>query len=438
LKTNRPIDLIQALADCIDRVKIAGKAFQRPDFDALVDGANFANSLDALKKASAQIMLSGQMAGFQKIAEIPECLKLLALNERPPEANEVFWDQLSKAYPIQAEWFFRTEALSDALELRILVQMISQHQEPEKVVKTELDRFPPHLFMNALTLSLKYMLPPEREFRIETADLLFNLRKTVIKHGMAKEAAQHIAKHQDLYFPFFKRVLQASLVPETIRDKKREGTDPVEAKIKAVFEELGLSQEGIKDVFEKTRTGDSIRVSGFTRLKKLISLPAELLAELHNITGHPLIKEIGELAIENPFGPTPYTFFEQMGVVRSPEWHKKTQDKSPVAFVLRLYEYAITTPGIELSVQKVQHQPLTQSGPEVMVDLISLVERTPVSDPECRRKGQVLFDALVFNALSGKSGPKLKELILSSKVDYSFFRSHPSLKGPRLEEALGL
>lgn len=434
MKTNRPIDLIQTLIACTDQVKIAGKAFEQPNFDAVVAGENFAEALHALKAASAQILLSGHMAGFEKITEIPEVLKSLMRNERSPEASEVFWDQLSKAYPIKADWSYRTEVLSDALELRILVQMISQHPEPEKVARMELDRFPPHLFMNALTQSLKYMLPPEREFRIETAELLFRLKNAVIKHGMAKEAAQHIAKHQELYFPFFERVLQASLIPDTLKAEK---IDPVDAIVKKMLEELGISQDGIKDVFEKSKLGNSIQVSGFTRLKKMIALPAELLAELYKITGHPLIQEIGEVAIDHPVGTTPYRFLEQMGVVRSPEWHREMQEKTSIGAAIKLYEYAIMTPGIELSVQRVKNQPLMKSD-GVVEGLIALVERTPTADADARGKGQALFDALVFNASTGKSDPMLKDLLISSKIDYQFFRSHPALKGPKLEEALGL
>lgn len=434
MKTNRPIDLIQALVDCTAEVKIAGKALERPDFDPFVDGVNFANALDAMKRASSQLLLSGQMAGFEKIAEIPDVLKSLTLNERSPQASEVFWDQLSKAYPIRSDWAYRTDVLSDALELRILVQMISQHPEPEKVARMELDRLPPHLFMNALTLSLKHMLPPEREFRIEIAELLIRLKNAVVKNGMAKDAAQHIAKHQDLYFPFFKRVLQASLIPDTLKAEK---IDPVDAIVKKMLEDLGISQDGLKDIFEKSQLGNSIQVSGFTRLKKMIALPAELLAELYKITGHPLTQEIGEVAIDHPAGVAPYTLLEQMGVVRSPDWHREMQEKTAIGSAIKLYEYAIMTPGIDLSIQRVKNEPLRKSD-GVIQELIALVERIPTADADAFVKGQALFDALVFNASSAKSDPMLKELLISSKIDYQFFRSHPALKGPKLEEALGL
>jgi hypothetical protein len=438
VKTKNPRNLIQTLIATIEQAQRAGRAFQEPNFDPGIYAQDFSGALEELKQISAQVMLSGEMNGFVRIAEIPVMFKELASDERPSEANEIFWDQLSKAYPIKDDWFFRRERLSDPLELRIFTQMVAQSDAPEKVISRELDRLPSHLQMEAMTTALRLITSPDRVFELINFDFLLTLQRSVAKHKLTKIAAEHIAEHKDLYFPFFKRVLQVSLLPETL---KAEGiVDPV-AIMRRELHAFGYSTQVAERIINDKSDDKAKGIPSpfvYSRIKKAISLPADLLAELHKLTGHPLILEIAELAMDHPKGLTPYAFLEQIGVVRSPAWYIAAQEKTPIGSAIKLYEHAIMTPGIELSTQRVKHQPMGKSEPGLFEALINLVERVPVNDPECRRKGQEFFDALVFNATFNKVDPGLMDLLLASRINHQFFRSHPALKGQRLEEALGL
>lgn len=391
--------LLNALTDSISKVREVGIPILGSEFSENSYRMEFANALGHMKKATVRVAESGEMAGIELIAGIPDMLKELASTERSPEANEIFWDQLSTTYAIRSDWFYRKTPLSDKLELRILAQMTAQDSAPEKMARTQLESLPDHLFMQGLTTVLQEITPPARQLRFEAFSILTILNGAVIRKGIAKEAAEHIAAHQNLYFPFFLAIL-----------------DEYRAKCEC--------PQGASPLM--------------SRIAQAISLTPELLAHLYELTGHPMIKEIGEITIENPYGRTPFTFLEQIGVVRTPEWHVESQEKSGIGAGIALFEHAIMTPGIEMSVKRVTNQPLKSGKPGIIQGLIALMERVPVDDPECRRKAQILFDALVANAASGKSDPTLKELLLTAKIPKTFYRNHPGLKSERLENELGL
>jgi hypothetical protein len=423
----------------MEQLKIAANP-DSDESDLLGYEQNLGTALVKLKIASLQAVESGHMGAMDKVGAIVGLLRDICARRRSPEADEVFWDQLSKCYPINSGWATSHAHLSAALQLRLLHQMVAQDPSPHTAVKAQLDRISDSAFMEGFTIALKLMAPFNIRFNPEFYDVLFILKRRLSKPEFMPGAVEQIAANQDLYFDFFRKVLKVASMPWVIKPEGDESIQSLNNRRKHLVLSLMGYSDDESDVMVESGDADHLipTASEFNRMKKALSFPAEFLCLLYHATESPLVREIAEVAVDDPTGRMPYRFFEQMGVVRSNEWFHTAQDKSGLGKAVVLYEHAIHTPGIELSVARVAMQPLTSSEPGLLERLVSILTHVPIKDSECRRKGQILFDALVANMSSGKSSEKLREALEAGTIHPVFYAKHKGLKGRRLECDMGL
>lgn len=441
LYSNTPHRLIADLADSIAALKKAAFPKFGSEFYDFEYRDSLSSALARVKQTSLKVFETGHINGLEKVGEIPAALKNLAGLDRDNWiANEIFWDQLSQAYPVKFGWDVKLDGLSHGLQLRLLKQMVEQDERPDQIIRLNLEQLQNDVFMDGFTTCLKLVLPPERKFSISAYEILFPLKARVHKQEFMPIAAEHIAAHQDLYFPFLERIMKVASLTQVLSTAKGQ---PLESAIldhkKMVLGLIGFSDKESSELIKQEKEADHLPTSvAFQRMRNALSLPAEFLALLYEMTKAPLVKRLAELAFDNPTGKLPYMHFERMGISKSHEWHVQAQEKAGLGRAVHLYEHAIMTPGLELSVRKVENQPITSGTPGILEALIAVLEAVPTSNPECRRKGQQLFDALVTNMEAKKSPPQLAEALKSSRISPVFYIKHMSLKSGRLENDLGL
>lgn len=439
INDNSPHKLTSDLLRCMDRVKDAAVA-QDEDFDRLAYRDRLGHALADMKTATVRVAEAGHIGGMEKIGAVAVLLKDLSANRRSIEADEVFWDQLSLHYPVKGDWGSNHAHLSNDLQLRLLRQMISQEPQPQTVVRNQLQRMGESAFMAGFTTALHLLEPAEIRFSMHFYEALFSLKQHVSKPALMADAVDHIAAHRELYLGFLGRVVRVATMPAMIKPEvDEEISDMVIRRKRIVLDLMGYStQESTQMIESGAADGILPKVHEFARMKNALSFPAEFLCLLYQAIDHPLVREIAEIAVDDPIGRTPFMFFEQMGVTRTPQWFFHTQERSGLGKALKLYEHVIHTPGLELVVDRVISQTLTSSNPGIIESLIAIVAKVPLSNPDARLKGQQLFDALVANMEGNKSSGQLRELLESCDIPGVFYAKHKALKVKKLENDLGL
>lgn len=438
LNTTAPHKLTSDLVDSMKAV--ASAAVESDNFDPDAYRIELGHALADMKEATVRVATSAHIGGMEKIGAVAVLLKDLSSKTRSIQADEIFWDQLSQYYPVKGDWGISHNHLSTGLQLRLLQQMISQEPEPEKVVRNQLQGMSDDAFMDGFTVALKLLEPSEIRFSAHFYEVLFTLKLRASKPDLMPGIVEHIAAHQTLYFGFLERIVKLASLPIFLKQNLgEEMVDLIERNQRQVLGlmgytvtevELMIESGGVREVLPKSHDQG--------RMKKALSFPAEFLYLLHQATGHPLVLEVAEIALDDPTGRMPFKFFEQMGITRSQEWFTKIQEKSGIGKAVVIFEHAIHTPGLELALGRVKRQPLMSFEPGLIERLISIVENVPVTNPDAMRKGQELFDALVENMESGKSPPLLKQLLESCQAPRIFYGKHKALKVARLENELGM
>ncbi|MBI6882658.1 hypothetical protein [Pseudomonas putida] len=435
---NAPHRLSTELQACIERLQEISQP-EEADFDQSSYGVSLHEAFSGLRAAAIRVVESSHINGLEKVGQIPDLLKGIALKRRSREADEIFWEQMSQHYQVKSSWDADFTNLTPALQMRLLKQMIQQEPEPARVMRDEVNRLGDDAFMEGLTLALKLIEPTEIRFDPSFYEVLFTLKRRLKPHFMPG-AVEHIAAHKDLYLGFFSRLLKVATLPHIIKPKLGDDmAEMVNARKAYILDLMGYSKAEAIDLIESGSADDIVpSPASFQRMRNAMSLPAEFLALLYQAIPSKVIMDIAEIAIDDPIGRMPYVHFERMGLARSSEWHMHKQEKSGLGKSIVLFEHAIHTPGIEMCVSRIAHQPLLSDEPGLLERVESVLANVPTSDPECLRKGQLLFDALVENMNKGKSTPKLREIIESGTIQPAFYRKHRKLKVARVEHDLGI
>jgi hypothetical protein len=434
---NAPLRQITSLAECMRKTQVASQPAKK-DFDPVAYRDQFAQALVDMKQASRDVFESGHTAGIAQIGEIAILLEVMAEAQRPKIADEIFWDQLSQHYPVRGSWVIKLSNLPTALQLRLLEQMVTQEREPQVLIRRQLERMTNEAFMDGFTLALRMMHPSEIQYQPDFYEPLYSLKQRVADPSLMPDIVEHIVAHQELYMEYLERVTRVAKVWD---DHGRLDGESDEALVfrrrQMVMRAMGYDEIEMQAMFD---SGQAVNVVPnfeiFQLMRNALALPAEFLHMLHQATGSPLLLEMAEFSLLSPTGRTPYAFLEQMGLAQTPEWHLNAQEFSDISIVMRLYEHAIHTPGLEVSADRLTwHTPRNQDWVERIVEVLMNV---PVKDPECRRKGQQIFDALVKNMEAGKNVDKLKNVIENGQIPAALYKNHPALKGKKLENELGM
>lgn len=440
MKTRAAHTLTAELAK--SRFKILEAAIpSKGDFDPDTYRQNLEKTLIELKQLSAQVFESGHAGGLAQIGEIPSMLEDAGLVQRHKAADEIFWDSVSLHYPVLGSWTIKLSNLSDGLQIRLLEQIISQESNPYEVISTQLQRLSKSAFMDGVAASIRLTQPGNVNVLPEFYKALLLLKAHVVNPEFMPMAVEHVAAHRDLYLPYFEQVSNVGALEDTMKPigGYEDPQKLVDRRRRLILEAMGYDEHGIQDMLDSgAAMGVVPDTMTFLKIKNAIALPPAFLHMLYQETSAPVLLTMGEHALQHPSGPTPYAHLEQMGITRPPEWHKQAQESSELDKALSLFEHAIHTPGIEVAPYKLTNPGFVYKNEALIDRAIQILANTPIKDPECRRKGQVMFDAMVHNMESGAAISKLKDKLESCDLPAIFYGKHGKLKVAKLENELGM
>ncbi|WP_408601807.1 hypothetical protein [Pseudomonas sp. PLMAX] len=158
---------------------------------------------------------------------------------------------------------------------------------------------------------------------------------------------------------------------------------------------------------------------------------------LYGVTQDPIVLEIAEVAIHQPSGLRPYEFYDQLGLARSREWHLEQQIKSSSIKLVRLYEHAICTEGLDLDVSKVRREKLIVVNPEVRDLFLKLFRTVPLDKPGVQQKAQQLLDAFVAHCQVHDNDP-LRVSFIEGGLPPVLFAKHNKWLGQQFINELGV
>ena len=386
--------------------------------------------LQNLKDTTVEIMQSGNLEAIKAAGNIGDRVSRECSQFRDPDFNEVFWDELTEFYPqTENSYSWQRKGLSHETELKLFTRAVEHTITPSKFIRSDLNGYQGALFLDLLTMVVEKLSMPYRKIDLSLEYAFDYLKKRLRDRDFQVLATDHILAHQAVYFPVIEQLLSICHLDASYDRESRSAEHHRDTK-NAMFKLLDHGPDDRIYSFE-IPAGDV-----FKSLRKSLSWPAEFLADLYDMNPHPVIRAQAEMAFDLPEGPTPYRHFERMGIVRSPEWHAENQESRSYSKQIPLYEYAIYSPGIEISVNWIRNMNTNLSS-ETMADFIGLLEGVKIKDTEVRRKSQVLFDALVERA-SERSGDWMFRKIKESSLDPRYFAKHPKLRGELLEDRLGL
>lgn len=439
MNQNDPRRLTSELLDCMQWVRLAATPAKK-DFDPLTYRDQLSHNLSHMKQAAKRVVECGHLDGLDLIGEISVILEEISHVQKPNAANEIFWDQLSQHYPVKGGWEVDLKRLSNNLQLRILEQMITHDRNPQNIILNQLKRLSDDAFMDGLTLVLKLTAPSEMQYSIDFYKALFALKARTSSPDFIPAAVEHIAAHQDLYMSYLTRVMGIAALPESLKAKENEIAEKlVVRRRRLVLSAMGYDDNDAQAMIDSGAAVDVVpRSEDFEKMKLALTLPAEFLCMLYQVIESPVISEIAELSLSGPAGRTPYAFLERMGIARPSEWHIRAQEKSSLDEAIPLYEHALHTPGLEVSTSKFAMREFKPKDAKLLDRISSLLGSVNVKDPECRRKGQQIFDALVTNMGWGRSSKELTVMLEGPAIPGALYGKYPELKGKKLETDLGM
>lgn len=170
------------------------------------------------------------------------------------------------------------------------------------------------------------------------------------------------------------------------------------------------------------------------RIVSATYMSAEFWVGLYELTQDPLIKDLAKLAFMRPEGPRAWHTYERIGFVRSPKWHMNAQSKAHGLTLIKLFEYAIMTPGVHLDASE---RPDETLGGGLFKAYVQMLEQVPLTHPGSRAKAQFLVNKLV-TYYQNNPEDRLKKQLVASAIDPSFFAQHHQILGSRFTADLGL
>jgi hypothetical protein len=392
--------------------------------------------LQSLKTHSMLLIASGTTMGLKSIGEIGDLIRVICEQNRPAGINEVFWDELSDHYQPSAISLWAEQGLSPDLNLKLSLQAIEQRENfGRNTISDLLEALPDTHFMDGVMGFLKRVSLPYRKFdpsavRMTLDELKFRINDRVGSPFQAM-VSDHILSHQEIYRPLVQKVMAIYAVQG---DWEKFTDDPEGGPATVLLKLLDYSDEEIRELRGSGSLNLDKRIAD---LKRSMSLPAELLANLYEANPGDWIKQWAEFVFNTVEGSLPYKHFERMGIVKSPEWHMSMQLSQPISWGMIHYEHAIHTPGIDISTTNLTN--FEEIVPQKVFDAgVRIIENVDLHIAESRQKAQLLFDGLALLAEAENAPPAFKESLKSSHIDPRFFNKHPKLRGGLLENRLGL
>lgn len=408
-----PRDLNQAFVTCTD--EILGRS-NETDVDDLADyRSRVQKSVVDLKCTAEKVVTSGHQDGLLLLTKLSTQLMGCLKTSQPVELKEILADTLSDCFPFNSAQFYLLTRLSvsDDLLVKTFLQALAQEAAPGDVLCSKMSYLPPDRFMECWLSVLADMAPAEGA--IDPGQIykpIDSFHRHLHDRNNIPGAVESFAAHMEQIRPVLRYMLDKSTVQglSLVREVPSQQVEPK------------VSQVTIGDV---------------TNLRHALAFNPEFLFNLYGLTHDPMVLEIAEVAIHQPSGLRPYEFYDQLGLVRSSEWHLEQQIKSSSIKLVRLYEHAICTEGLDLDVSKVRRDKLLVVNPEVRDLYLKLFRTVPLDNPKVLQKAQQLMDAFVAHCQAHEND-ELRVSFIEGGLPPVLFAKHNKWLGLKFISELGV
>jgi hypothetical protein len=373
------------------------------------------HTTNELKRIAGQVVTSGHQDGLLLLAKLSTHLMDCLKTSQPVELKEILAYTLSDCFPFNGPQFLLLSrmSLSDDLLVKAFLQALTQEESPGDILCNKMSLLPPDRFMSCWLAVLAEMAPAPDA--IDPGDIhkpLQSLHQHLHDRNNIPGGVESFAAHLEQLRPVLRYLLDNSTV-QGLRIVKGVPGDQVEPKVR------------------KATIGD------VTKIRQALGFNAEFLFNLYGVTQDPIVLEIAEVAIHQPSGLRPYEFYDQLGLARSREWHLEQQIKSSSIKLVRLYEHAICTDGLDLDVSKVRREKLIAVNPEVRDLFLKLFRTVPLDKPGVQQKAQLLLDAFVAHCMAHDNDP-LRVSFIEGGLPPVLFAKHNKWLGQQFINELGV
>lgn len=409
----RPRDLNRAFEACTAEILKLSSESEVDDLEQYRSQVHRATH--ELKRIAGLVVTSGHQDGLLLLAKLSTQLMDCLKTQQPVALKEILADTLSDGFPFNGPQFslLSSMSLSDDLLVKAFLQALTQEAAPGDVLCGKMSSLPPDRFMECWLEVLNDMAPAPGA--IEPGQIhrpLRSLHLHLHDRNNIPGAVESFAAHLEQIRPVLRYLLDNSTV-QSLRIVKGTPHDQVGPK------------------------GRAITVGDITKLREALAFNAEFLFNLYGVTQDPIVLEIAEVAIHQPSGLRPYEFYDQLGLVRSREWHLEQQLKSSSLKLIRLYEHAICTEGLDLDVSKVRRDKLIAVNPEIRDLYLKLFRTVPLENPGVQQKAQQLMDAFVAHCLV-HDNDQLRVSFIEGGLPPVLFAKHNKWLGQQFISELGV
>lgn len=409
----RPRDLNRAFKACQDEILRLSGETEVTDLEHYRSQVHHATH--ELKRIAGEVATSGHQDGLWLLAKLFTQMLDCLNTPQPIELKEIIADKLSDCFPFNGAQFYLVGRmrLSDDLLVKAFLQALTQEAAPGDVLCGQMNYLPPDRFMECWLSLLADMAPaPDSIEPGEIYKPLQSLHRHLHARNNIPAAVESFAAHLEQIRPVLRYLLDNSTV-QSLRIVKGASDDQLGPK------------------------GRAVTVGDITKLREALAFNAEFLFNLYGVTQDPIVLEIAEVAIHQPSGLRPYEFYDQLGLARSREWHLEQQIKSSSIKLIRLYEHAICTEGLDLDVSKVRRDKLIAVNPEVRDLYLKLFRTVPLEKPGVQQKAQQLLDAFVAHCLV-HDNDQLRVSFIEGGLPPVLFAKHNKWLGQQFISELGV
>ena len=355
---------------------------------------NFAD----LRQRTADVAILGHVDGLRTISRLPRLFESMAGVEMRVEYADALMSTMSAHFPVSSPVLIQAKFISSELTLQLFRVMLVNEQRPEDGAVNVLDSFE---FREELVLPA-FVAVFDPEFALRDGNDFNRLGEvlSIVAEPFLKEskddAIEFIAAHLEAITPTLQALIDCTNLPTYSEDT--------------------------------------------CRLKRDLRIDSAALAQLYRITGNNVLKVIAEMQLDKPKGLHGYKHLESMGVVRPAEWHAEQQANPKGDSLIKLHAYAIKTDGVAIDTTAMKDDE------SEFKSYVALLENMKARTPDEHRKCQMIFDALVRQAMNTSvlaAGPqnvafKPLEILCDSGIPHRYFDSHLNLRGKRFTTELGV
>lgn len=374
-----------------------------PEFDPVAYRQVVSNVLSDFKACTVEIAQSGHQDCFAVLGiHSAELISALSQVLRT-DALRIALEEISAFFPVSSDFLLaiRTttfKAALPAIPVVMLKQAVMGNDKPFELLDTYIAATKDDEVLPMLFAGIESVMPlSSREDLRNVARLFDRLGWLLDERSNIPDAVEWFAANQGTLLPIIADVL---------------------AEAKLLYSDVSSSKKDKSLIY-------------------MLSFSSEFLCALNASTNHPVVAELGSLALELPRGYMAYTYLDSMGLAQTQEWHAQAQVDADWRQLVKLHEYAMVNKGFELDLSQLRKMDgqFSMGAARLYIDLLA---NTPAVTDDAKGKQAMIFDALVKQCKDHDFGDKIKALIINSNIPKELFKSHLNLLGDRFHQDLGL